>query len=114
MQQGCAAKCAGRCHQGARFFHFQQLAHLAAVELIGPPLHQFGAVFKVGPPVVSSPRAIALDVAKLAFTLRRPKRQHIAFFSLVKESKQCFQCTELLLQVVMPIVVAGLNAGDAM
>jgi hypothetical protein len=49
---------------GGPFFHFQQLAHLAAFEVIGPPLHQFGAVFKVGPTVVSSPRAIALDVGQ--------------------------------------------------
>ena len=48
------------CPPGGPFFHFQQLAHLAAFEVISPPLHQFGAVFKVGPTVVSSPRAIAL------------------------------------------------------
>ena len=46
--------------RGPIFFIFSSLL-LAAVEVIGPPLHQFGAVFKVGPTEVSSPRAIALN-----------------------------------------------------
>ena len=52
--------------RGPIFFIFSSLPSLllAAVEVIGPPRHQFGAVIKVGPTVVSSPRAIALDVGQ--------------------------------------------------
>lgn len=53
----------GLAIRGPVFFIFSSLL-LAAVEVIGPPRHQFGAVIKVGPTVVSSPRAIALDVGQ--------------------------------------------------